>query len=138
MTKSTSIKSFHISTIPSDWEMEELSKIGKISSGGTPDTTNDAYWNGEINWCTPTDITALNGSKYIGKTFVKISKEGLKNSSAVLLPKGTVIVCTRATIGKAAISIDEITTNQGFKNIIPNALEKGTIRAGGLNRFDKT
>lgn len=105
---------------PSDWEISDLGSIGKVSSGGTPDTTNEIFWNGNINWCTPSDITKLNGSKYIGETVVKISDAGLKNSSATLLPKGSVIVCTRATIGKAAISVEEISTNQGFKNIIPN------------------
>jgi len=106
--------------IPSDWEVKALYEIGDVSSGGTPDTTNEIFWNGNINWCTPTDITKLNGSKYIGETVVKITNAGLKNSSARLLPIGSVIVCTRATIGKAAISNKEISTNQGFKNIIPN------------------
>jgi type I restriction enzyme S subunit len=119
-TETKNTKAFYNTEIPSDWEMEELVSLGNISSGGTPDTTNEIFWNGYINWCTPTDITKLNGSKYIGETVVKISDAGLKNSSARLLPKGSVIVCTRATIGKAAISIEEITTNQGFKNIIPN------------------
>lgn len=120
IANSKNTQPFYNSSIPSDWEMKELVSIGKISSGGTPDTTNEIFWNGKINWCTPTDITKLNGSKYIGETFAKISDEGLKNSSAILLPKGSVIVCTRATIGKAAISIQEISTNQGFKNIVPN------------------
>jgi type I restriction enzyme S subunit len=119
-TETKNTKAFYNTEIPSDWEMEELVSLGNISSGGTPDTTNEIFWNGYINWCTPTDITKLNGSKYIGETVVKISDAGLKNSSARLLPKGSVIVCTRATIGKAAISIEEISTNQGFKNIIPN------------------
>lgn len=109
--------------IPKDWDLKELASIGSIYSGGTPDTANEIYWNGNISWCTPTDITKLNGSKYIGETVVKITKQGLKNSSAILLPKGSVIVCTRASIGKAAISTDEISTNQGFKNIIPNINE---------------
>ena len=120
MSKTTNTQPFYKSSIPSDWEMKELSFIGKVSSGGTPDTSNEKFWNGNINWCTPTDITKLNGSKYIGETVVKITDAGLKNSSATLLPKGSVIVCTRATIGKAAISNEEISTNQGFKNIIPN------------------
>lgn len=116
----TTYKDSHLDKIPGDWEIRELGSIGEVSSGGTPDTTNDIFWNGSFNWCTPTDITALNGSKYIGDTIVKISSEGLKNSSATLLPKGSVIVCTRATIGKAAISKENISTNQGFKNIIPD------------------
>ena len=120
MSKQINNKPFHNSVIPTDWEMKELNSLGKISSGGTPDTTNATFWNGNINWCTPTDISKLNGSKYIGETVVKISCQGLKNSSATLLPKGSVIVCTRATIGKAAISVEEISTNQGFKNIVPD------------------
>lgn len=116
-------KLFFNGKIPKDWKLKELASLGNVSSGGTPDTTNEMFWNGNINWCTPTDITKLNGSKYIGETTVKITDKGLKNSSATLLPKGSVIVCTRATIGKAAISVDEISTNQGFKNIIPNSNE---------------
>lgn len=119
-TETKNTKAFYNTEIPSDWEFKELASIGKVSSGGTPDTTNEIYWNGNINWCTPTDITKLNGSKYIGETIVKITDKGLKSSSATLLPLGSVIVCTRATIGKAAISVEEISTNQGFKNIIPN------------------
>lgn len=123
MTKTTTdlYKQTQLGPIPSDWEVQDLASLGKVSSGGTPDTSNEIYWNGNINWCTPTDITKLNGSKYIGETVVKITDKGLKNSSATLLPIGSVIVCTRATIGKAAISVEEITTNQGFKNIIPNS-----------------
>jgi type I restriction enzyme, S subunit len=121
MVETKNTKAFYNTEIPSDWEFQELASLGKVSSGGTPDTSNEIYWNGNINWCTPTDITKLNGSKYIGETVVKITEKGFKSSSASLLPIGSVIVCTRATIGKAAISIEEITTNQGFKNIIPNS-----------------
>ncbi|MCX8482298.1 MAG: restriction endonuclease subunit S [Crocinitomicaceae bacterium] len=120
MTATKDNKSFYNNEIPEGWVMKELFSLGNVSSGGTPDTTNEIFWNGNVNWCTPTDITKLNGSKYIGETVVKISAAGLKNSSARLLPINSVIVCTRATIGKAAISVEEISTNQGFKNIIPN------------------
>lgn len=112
--------------LPSGWELNAIKSLGKVSSGGTPDTTNEDYWNGGINWCTPTDITKLNGSKYIGETKVKISEKGLRTSSAILLPKGSLIVCTRASIGNAAISVEEISTNQGFKNIVPE-LSKSNV-----------
>lgn len=105
--------------IPEEWEVKELKQIGDILSGGTPDTENPEYWNGTINWCTPTDITALNGNKYIGNTSVKITEKGLRNSSAKLIPENSIVVCTRATIGTCAITKAVITTNQGFKNIIP-------------------
>ena len=103
-----------------EWKKVKIGEIGDVFSGGTPDTTNMSYWNGNINWCTPTDISALNEEKYIGNTITKITQEGLNNSSAILLPKGSIIVCTRATIGKVVITNEDISTNQGFKNIVPN------------------
>lgn len=103
----------------SKWIEKKVKNIGKVVSGGTPDTGNPNYWDGTINWCTPTDITALAGRKYFGITSRRISKEGFKNSSATLLPKHSVVVCTRATLGECAINIEEMTTNQGFKSIIP-------------------
>lgn len=104
--------------IPEDWQLKRMHEIGNVSSGGTPDTTNDIYWNGNINWCTPTDITALDGNKFLGETKTKITEAGLKNSSAKLLPVNSLIVCTRATIGKVAINKVPMSTNQGFKNIV--------------------
>lgn len=104
--------------IPSEWVVSPLKKLGTVFSGGTPDTKELNYWNGNILWCTPSDVTSLK-TRHIKDTENKITKSGLDNSSAVLLPKGSVLVCTRATIGAAAISENEITTNQGFKNIVP-------------------
>lgn len=111
-----------IGLIPEDWEIKRIKEIGEVSSGGTPDTNNPNYWNGNINWCTPTDITKLK-DRYLGDTLVKISNEGLKKSSAKILPPNSIIVCTRATIGKAAINVVPMTTNQGFKNIIPKSVD---------------
>ena len=107
----------NIGLIPKDWELKRISEIGMVSSGGTPDTNNADYWNGEIDWCTPTNISALNGNKYLASTKTKITKNGLKNSSAKILPVNSLIACTRATIGKAAINTVSMATNQGFKNI---------------------
>ena len=105
--------------IPQEWEVRPLNYLGAICSGGTPDTEVAEYWNGDIAWCTPSDITKLD-TKYIESTEVKITAKGLKESSATLLPPRSIVVCTRATIGSAAICNTEIATNQGFKNIIPN------------------
>ena len=101
------------------WGEVSLAETGDIVSGGTPSTTNESYWNGNINWCTPTDITKLNGEIFIGETVRKISDAGFKNSSANLLPINSVIVCTRATVGACAINKVPMTTNQGFKSIVP-------------------
>nr|WP_315174953.1 restriction endonuclease subunit S [uncultured Flavobacterium sp.] len=108
--------------IPIDWEVKKIKEIGDVSSGGTPDTTKVRYWNGDINWCTPTDITALK-NKFLGNTKTKITEEGLKSSSAKILPPFSIIVCTRATIGKAAINTVPMSTNQGFKNIVPKNID---------------
>lgn len=101
-----------------NWTKLEISKIGKVVSGGTPDTNNSDFWDGNVDWCTPTDITALK-TRFLGKTKRKLTEKGLKKSSATILPIGSIIVCTRATIGECAINTVEMTTNQGFKNIIP-------------------
>jgi type I restriction enzyme S subunit len=115
-------KNTSVGVIPIDWEVKKIKEIGDVSSGGTPDTTKAQYWDGNINWCTPTDITALK-NKYLGDTKTKITAEGLKSSSAKILPPFSIIVCTRATIGKAAINTVPMSTNQGFKNIIPKNVD---------------
>lgn len=111
-------KHTELGVIPQEWEILPLSALGEIYSGGTPDTTNPKFWNGEILWCTPSDITSLS-SNYISDTEGKITEEGLKKSSAIILPAGSLIVCTRATIGNIAIATKPLSTNQGFKNIVP-------------------
>lgn len=81
-----------------EWKTTKLSKMGKIVSGGTPDTNTKEFWDGEISWLTPTDVTALK-SRFVLSTARTISDAGVKNSSATLLPAGSLMVCTRATIG---------------------------------------
>ena len=98
------------------WKVCCLGDIADIYSGGTPDTENEGFWNGNILWCTPSDIT--NTGKYIERTEVTISEAGLQKSSAVLLPVGAVLMCSRATIGPRTIAKVPITTNQGFKNFV--------------------
>lgn len=105
---------------PENWVTAKMYDTGLIVSGGTPDTSIDEYWQGDILWCTPTDITSLKGTKYINNTTRRISESGLKHSSANILPARSLIICTRATIGDCAINTIPLTTNQGFKAIIPN------------------
>lgn len=106
--------------IPEGWKVVKLGDLGCFKSGGTPKTNVPDYWNGNIYWCTPTEITALNGRKYISKTERLITKKGIVNSGAELIPVNSLLVCTRATIGDCAINTIEMTTNQGFKSIVPN------------------
>ena len=100
-----------------EWETKKLGEITEIVSGGTPSTQIAEYWNGNINWCTPTDITRT-PDKYLNSTEKRITELGLKSSSATLLPKGTLLLCSRATIGEVKIATDAICTNQGFKSLI--------------------
>jgi len=102
-----------------EWEAATLSELADIRSGGTPSTSDATLWDGDIAWVTPTDITALDGRKFLSGTTRTISRAGLRQSSAELLPEGTIVMTSRATIGECAISAIPLTTNQGFKNFIP-------------------
>lgn len=99
------------------WEEKKLENIGKIIGGGTPASTVEEYWNGEIQWFTPTEIGK---SKYVTKSIRTITELGLNKSSAKLLPKGTILLSSRATIGEKSIAIREVCTNQGFQSILVN------------------
>jgi len=102
-----------------EWETKRLGDVADIRSGGTPSTAMPAFWNGGVPWCTPTDITALRGRKYLSETERTISDAGLHASSAEKIPPESIIMTTRATIGECAINTVPMTTNQGFKNLVP-------------------
>ena len=99
------------------WATTSLSELAEIVSGGTPATSEPTYWNGDIKWCTPTDITASPG-KYLRDTARSISALGMRSSGARLLPAGALLLCSRATIGELKIAAYEVCTNQGFKSLV--------------------
>src|SRR5690606_26858988 len=94
-----------------------LGEVTSVQSGGTPSTKNKNYWGNDIPWITPKDLSGYE-SVFIEKGERSISKLGLDNSSAKLLPLNTILFSSRAPIGYVVIAKNEITTNQGFKNII--------------------
>jgi len=102
-----------------EWEVKCLGQLADIRSGGTPSTLRSEFWDGDILWCTPTDITGLDGCKYLGNTSRKITALGLKASSAEIIPAMSVVMTSRATIGECAINRAPLSTNQGFKNFVP-------------------
>lgn len=102
-----------------EWVTRSLGEITSIRSGGTPSTFDARLWDGDIPWCTPTDITALGTRKYLSRTSRTITDLGLVTSSAELIPAGSVVMTSRATIGECAINAVPVTTNQGFKNFVP-------------------
>lgn len=107
-------------TIPSNWSWKPLKDLARVVSGGTPSRENADYWNGTIPWATPSDITKRNGL-FLFQTAELITDKGLNSSSANLLPAGSVLMTSRATLGESKIATCAVATNQGFKSLIPNA-----------------
>ena len=102
-----------------EWENCTLGQLGDIKGGGTPDTLTSKYWNGGIQWFTPSEIGK---TKYVYKSERTISNEGLINSSAKLLPPKSILLSSRATVGECSINLEECCTNQGFQSFVPNTL----------------
>lgn len=99
------------------WEQRRLGNLAEIVGGGTPDTTNSEYWDGDIDWYAPAEIT---DQIYLKSSQRKITQLGYENSSTRILPPGTVLFTSRAGIGKTAILTRSGCTNQGFQSIVPN------------------
>lgn len=94
-----------------------LGSVCEIVGGGTPDTLHTEYWGSSVEWFTPSEIGK---TKYVSRSVRKLSDIGLNNSSAKLLPIGTVLLTTRATLGEMSIAKRECCTNQGFQSLIPH------------------
>lgn len=106
-----------------DWEEKALEDVAEIVGGGTPDTSKPQNWGGEIQWFTPTELK----KKYVSRSNRTITEEGLKTSSAKLLPEGALLLSTRATVGDISIALQQCTTNQGFQSLI--------VKEGNFNEF---
>ena len=104
--------------LPDTWEWCRLRSLGYIVGGGTPSTTNPSYWGGSIPWLSPADLTGYS-QKYIAHGKKNITEAGLEKSSAVIMPAGSVLYSSRAPIGYVVISENPISTNQGFKSLVP-------------------
>ncbi len=103
-----------------NWKKVRLGDLGEIVGGGTPHTKNSAFYSGDISWITPKDLS-VHKERYISRGDRMITQLGLKNSSAKLMPKNSVLFSSRAPIGYVALTGNELCTNQGFKSIIPKA-----------------
>ncbi|SON69561.1 restriction endonuclease subunit S [Latilactobacillus sakei] len=100
----------------SNWEPYKLGEIAEIVGGGTPSTGVPEYWDGDIDWYSPTEIGE---SIYVAESLKKITESGLNKSSAKMLPTGTILFTSRAGIGNTAILAKTGSTNQGFQSILP-------------------
>ena len=98
-----------------EWETKLINDLAVVIGGGTPDTTIKSYWDGEIQWFTPSEIGK---NKYVDSSLRTITEVGLNNSSAKLLPPNTILLSSRATIGECSLSLRECATNQGFQCLV--------------------
>ena len=97
------------------WKKCTINDLATVVGGGTPDTTVKSYWGGDIQWFTPSEIGK---NKYVDFSLRTITRDGLDNSSAKLLPLHTILLSSRATVGECSIASNECTTNQGFQSLI--------------------
>jgi len=104
--------------VPAHWEVKKLKWVSKIVNGSTPKSSIAEYWDGDIVWVTPSDISKI-GSLKISASEKKITHEGLNNCGASIVPQGSIILTTRAPIGNLAIANTSLCTNQGCKSLIP-------------------
>ena len=121
------------------WEQRKLGELADIVGGGTPSTSNSEYWDGDIDWYAPAEIA---DQIFVSSSERKITQQGYDNSSAKMLPVGTVLFTSRAGIGKTAILRKEGCTNQGFQSIVPhiNELDSYFIfsRSEEMKRYGET
>ena len=101
-----------------NWEVIKLGDVTEIVKGGTPSRNIEKYFRGNIAWAIPSDISSFNTTLYINDTETHITEEAINNSAAILLPVGTVLLSSRATIGDTAINTVPMATNQGFANFV--------------------
>ena len=103
--------------LPADWDHQEITQLGAVVGGGTPSREVPSFWRGPIPWVTPGEVSG-EASKLLHDTQEHISPSGLAGSGANLLPAGSLLVTTRATLGARAINAVPMATNQGFKSIV--------------------
>ena len=104
--------------VPDSWAFVRLKHIGEIVGGGTPKTNIKEYWNGKIPWLTPADFSGYE-DMYISVGSRTITEIGLKSSSAQMIPTNSILYSSRAPIGYIAIASNPVSTNQGFKSVVP-------------------
>ena len=98
-----------------EWETKSINDLADVIGGGTPDTKVKSYWDGGIQWFTPSEIGK---NKFVDASLRTITEDGLNNSSAKLLPPNTILLSSRATIGECSLSLRECATNQGFQSLV--------------------
>ena len=112
------------SQTPAGWNRARLGDLAEVVGGGTPSRARTEYWGGNVPWVVPSELTDLHG-RYLECARESISEHGLKAAGLRILPPGSVLLTSRATIGAIAINKVAVTTNQGFQSLIPNSETDG-------------
>jgi restriction endonuclease S subunit len=107
--------------IPEHWEVKRIINVSTIANGSTPKSNVDKYWEGDITWVTPGDISKLNG--YIFESERMITQSGYESCGTVMVSKNSTVITCRAPIGNTVIAGKELCTNQGCKSLIPLKIE---------------
>lgn len=110
----------------SAWPIVALRDCCSVISGATPKTNNKEFWDGDISWTSPKDLTGLTG-KYLYSTPKKITQKGYDSCSTKLLPVGSVLLSSRAPIGHVAIAAEPVCTNQGYKSLVPDTAKIDSV-----------
>ena len=113
--KNPNVPNLRFPEFTGEWKTKSINDLAVVIGGGTPDTTVKLYWDGEIQWFTPSEVGK---NKYVDLSVRTITEEGLNNSSAKLLPRNTILLSSRATIGECSLSLRECATNQGFQSLV--------------------
>jgi type I restriction enzyme, S subunit len=111
-----------IDGVPNGWRRTNMNDVCDSIGGGTPSTKRAEYWDGDITWLVPTDVTR-NDCLFLLDSERKITEPGLRESSATMLPPETILMTSRASVGFFALVDQPVCTNQGFINIVPNTSE---------------
>ncbi len=108
--------------VPTEWDVVRLGEVARVIGGTTPSRAKEEYWGGDIPWVVPSDLSALFG-RFLASTRESITSVGMKAAGLRVIPAGSVLLTSRATIGAAAINTVPVVTNQGFQNLV---VKKGT------------
>ena len=108
--------------IPKGWRLVRLGDVAEVVGGSTPSRTNDEFWSGNVPWVVPSELTGLKG-RYLVSTKESITEKGMRAAGLKLIPSGSVLLTSRATVGVAVINKLPVVTNQGFQNLVA---KKGT------------
>lgn len=105
--------------VPSHWGIAPLKRLFRIVGGSTPHSDREEFWDGDIVWVTPADLSGL-FNLYVSDSARRITSAGLASCGTSLVPKGSIVLSTRAPIGSLAIAATTLCTNQGCKSLVPS------------------